>query len=164
MVLNKIITKKITLLSSRQTKNQQNKLQIRSKRLITKQSQIKTNKTTQIPKIFTFPSASFSLLFASLILSLILSTVASCLTQLLKQAFSASLILSLILCSFPLSTALGFEFSDTVRIRYNLFGHLAFSSFYWACFFYIELWLPPAWTFRVCLGLQVFFLFFLGYR
>ena len=37
---------KITLLSPKQTKNQQDKLQIWSKRLTTKQSQIKTNKTT----------------------------------------------------------------------------------------------------------------------
>ena len=50
-----------TLLSSRQTKNHPNKLQIRFKILTTKQSQIKTNKTTQIPKKFIFLSDSLSL-------------------------------------------------------------------------------------------------------
>ena len=67
---------KIPLLFSRQTKNQPDKLKIQSKRLTTKQSQIKTNKTTQIPKIFSFtvplnPSAALllSLLSASLISS-----------------------------------------------------------------------------------------------
>ena len=104
---------KITLLSSTQTKNQQDKLQIQPKRLTTKQSQVKTNKTTQIPKIFTIPSASSSLLSASLILSLILSTIASCLAGSIAEA-------SFLRGSLPLSTAqasflcLSHSFSDSL--------------------------------------------------
>ena len=52
LVKTKSIVPKITSLSSRQTKIQQDKAQIQSKKLTTKQSQIKTNKKPQIPKIF----------------------------------------------------------------------------------------------------------------
>ena len=65
------------LTQHRQIKIQQDKLQIQSKKLTTKQSQIKTNKKSQIPKIITVSlshscSISFSqpLLSASFILSL----------------------------------------------------------------------------------------------
>ena len=73
---------KITLLSSRQTKNQQDKLQIRSKRLTTKQSQIKQLKSL---KILPFP---LLLSLCSLHLSVshsfsdILSTVLNCSSKL----------------------------------------------------------------------------------
>ena len=70
--LNKINCPKITSLSSRQTKIQQDKLQIRSKKLTTKQSIIKTNKKPQIPKIFTV-SFSFLLCFFLSTLALRLS-------------------------------------------------------------------------------------------
>ena len=44
----------ISFLTSRQIKNQLDKTEIRSKKLLTKQSQIKTNKKSQIPKIYSY--------------------------------------------------------------------------------------------------------------
>ena len=68
----KSIVPKITSLSSKQTKIQQDKLQIQSKKLTTKQSIIKTNKKPQIPKFFTV-SFSFLLCFFLSTLALRLS-------------------------------------------------------------------------------------------
>ena len=62
----------MTSLSSKKTKIQQDKLQIQSKRLTTKQSIIKTNKKPQIPKIF-IVSFSFLLCFFLSTLALRLS-------------------------------------------------------------------------------------------
>ena len=121
---------KIILLSSRQTKNQQDKLQIQSKRLITKQLQIKTNKTTQMRKIFSFtvPSTSFSLLSTSGLShsfsdSIHSSTVAGAqnFSDSLHNFLPRSVVTALRLCSC--SRFCRFEFSSYERIRYNLFGN-----------------------------------------
>ena len=82
---------KITLLSSRQTKNQPNKLQILPKRLSTKQSQIKTNKTTQIPKIFSFTVPSAALLLSLCFLPLSSQATLPFSTSLIPSLLSASL-------------------------------------------------------------------------
>ena len=98
------------MLSSRQTKNHPDKLQIWSKRLTTKQSQIKTNKTIQTLKIL-----PFSMLSASLCLSfsLILSTPLF-ISHLLKQLKQGSK------PGPPLSTAQALSFSASPPFRPSL--------------------------------------------
>ena len=155
------------MLSCRQTKNHPDKLLIRSKRLTTKQSQIKTNKTIQTLKILPFSLLSTSLCLSfSLILSTPLFT--SHLLKNLKQGSKPGP---------PLSTAQAFGFSASPPLRPSLIlslnllsaslnsqllsAHQPFTSGIniWA------LWLvrrlgPGGWFCFSVLGLQVFILFF----
>ena len=118
MVLNKIDCPKIILLSCRQTKNQQDKLQIWFKRLTTKQSQIKTNKTTQIPKIFTFTVPLLLWFFLSALRLSHLKAQASFLrlSQLLYR-----------LCTF----ALGFEIESFLHQGSSVPLHLSYMEAWW---------------------------------
>ena len=69
----KSIIPKLLSLTSRKIKNQPDKMQIQSKNLPTKQSQIKTNQKSQIPKILLTHLLSLSLAFCLSLSQLLLS-------------------------------------------------------------------------------------------